>query len=57
MIQNLELNPAETATKLNEAYFNANDAAGRMKGAQKTDFVGQTMADDYKLTPFNQLAP
>jgi hypothetical protein len=52
-----ELNPAETATKLNEAYFNANDAAGRMKGAQKTDFVGQTMADDYKLTPFNQLAP
>lgn len=51
-----ELNPAETATKLNEAYFNANDAAGRMKGAQKTDFVGQTMADDYKLTPFNQLA-
>jgi hypothetical protein len=52
-----ELNPAETATKLNEAYLNANDAAGRMKGAQKTDFVGQTMADDYKLTPFNQLAP
>ncbi|ALR30572.1 MULTISPECIES: hypothetical protein [Chryseobacterium] len=51
-----DLNPAETSTKLNESYFNANDAAGRMKGNSKKEFLGQTMADDYALTPYNQLA-
>ncbi|SDR06025.1 hypothetical protein SAMN05421664_3342 [Chryseobacterium soldanellicola] len=51
-----EFNPAEVATKLSEAYFNANDAAGRMKGNSKKEFLGQTMSDDYKLTPYNQLA-
>jgi hypothetical protein len=51
-----EFNPAEVATKLSESYFNANDAAGRMKGNSKKEFLGQTMSDDYKLTPYNQLA-
>ncbi|WP_153393009.1 hypothetical protein [Chryseobacterium vaccae] len=51
-----DFKPAEIATKLSEAYFNANDAAGRMKGEQKKDFLGQTMSDDNKLTPFAQLA-
>ncbi len=51
-----DFKPAEIATKLSEAYFNANDAAGRMKGEQKKDFLGQTMSDDNKLTSFSQLA-
>jgi hypothetical protein len=51
-----EFNPAEVAAKLSESYFNANDAAGRMKGNAKKEFLGQTMSDDYKLTPYNQLA-
>ena len=51
-----DFKPAELATKLNEAYFNANDAAGRMKADQKRDFLEQTMSDDNKLTPYAQLA-
>lgn len=50
-----DFKPAEITTKLSEAYFNANDAAGRMKGDQKKDFLGQTMSDDNKLTPFAQI--
>ncbi|MCS3870149.1 hypothetical protein J3D55_003065 [Chryseobacterium ginsenosidimutans] len=51
-----EFNPAEITTKLSESFFNGNDAANRMKGNQKKEFIGQTMADDNALTPFNQLA-
>ncbi|MDN5478751.1 MAG: hypothetical protein L0G39_17645, partial [Chryseobacterium sp.] len=51
-----DFKPIDITTKLSEAYFNANDAAGRMKGDQKKDFLGQTMSDDNKLTPFAQLA-
>jgi len=51
-----DFKPADIATKLSEAYSNAHDAAGRMKGDQKKDFLGQTMSDDNKLTPFGQLA-
>ncbi|MBV8327713.1 hypothetical protein [Chryseobacterium sp.] len=52
-----DFKPADIATKLSEAYFNANDAAGRMKGDQKREFLDQTMSDDNKLTPYAQLAP
>lgn len=52
----LNFNPAEVTTKLSESFFNGNDAANRMKGDQKKDFIGQTMKDDNALTPFNQLA-
>jgi len=51
-----DFKPADIATKLSEAYSNANDAAGRMKGDQKKEFLGQTMSDDNKLTPYSQLA-
>lgn len=51
-----DFKPAELTTKLSEAYLNANDAAGRMKGNQKKEFLAQTLADDYKLTPYTQLA-
>ncbi|KFF01500.1 hypothetical protein [Chryseobacterium luteum] len=51
-----DFKPAEITTKLSEAYFNANDAAGRMKGDQKKEFLGQTMSEDNKLTSFGQLA-
>ncbi|MGG5207900.1 hypothetical protein ACQWU4_03050 [Chryseobacterium sp. MIQD13] len=51
-----DFKPAEISTKLSEAYFSASDAAGRMKGDQKKDFLGQTMSDDNKLAPFSQLA-
>lgn len=51
-----DFKPADIATKLSEAYFNANDAAGRMKADQKREFLGQTMSDDNKLTPYAQLA-
>ncbi|MBB6370308.1 hypothetical protein [Chryseobacterium shigense] len=51
-----DFKPADITTKLSEAYFSASDAAGRMKGDQKKDFLGQTMSDDNKLTPFGQLA-
>lgn len=51
-----DFKPADLTTKLSEAYFNASDATGRMKGDQKKDFLGQTMSDDNKLTPFSQLA-
>ncbi|CAM3091180.1 hypothetical protein DRF59_13790 [Chryseobacterium flavum] len=51
-----DFKPADIATKLSEAYFNANDAAGRMKANQKREFLDQTMSDDNKLTPFDQLA-
>jgi hypothetical protein len=50
-----DFKPADIATKLSEAYSNAN-AAGRMKADQKRDFLGQTMDDDNKLTPYAQLA-
>ncbi|MCW3161091.1 hypothetical protein [Chryseobacterium oryctis] len=50
-----DFKPTEITTKLSEAYQNANNAAGRMKGTQKTTFLDQTMSDDNKLTPFNQL--
>lgn len=53
----IDFNPAEIATKLSEAYFNANAAAGRMKGSQKTEFLGQTMAEDIKLRPYAEVAP
>ncbi|WP_185290543.1 hypothetical protein [Chryseobacterium lactis] len=51
-----DFKPADIATKLSEAYSNANAAAGRMKADQKRDFLGQTMDDDNKLTPYTQLA-
>ncbi|MEN4762015.1 MULTISPECIES: hypothetical protein [unclassified Chryseobacterium] len=51
-----DFKPTEISTKLSEAYFNANDAAGRMKGPQKVEFMDQSMAEGNKLTPFNQLA-
>ncbi len=51
-----DFKPADIATKLSEAYSNANAAAGRMKADQKRDFLGQTMDDDNKLTPYAQLA-
>ncbi|MEA1850667.1 MULTISPECIES: hypothetical protein [unclassified Chryseobacterium] len=50
-----ELNPSEVTTKLSESYFNGNDAANRMKGNQKKEFLSQTTADDNALKPFNQL--
>jgi len=53
----LEFKPTEISTKLSEAYFNANDATGRMKGSQKVEFMDQSMADGNKLAPFSQLAP
>jgi len=52
----IDFNPAEMATKLSEAYFNASDAAGRMKGMQKKDFLDQTNGDDYKLSPYATIA-
>lgn len=52
----IDFNPAEMATKLSEAYFNASDAAGRMKGMQKKDFMDQTSAEDYKLSPYATIA-
>lgn len=51
----LDFNPADIATKLSTSYFGGNDAAGRMKGSQKKEFLGQTMEDEYALTPYNQL--
>ncbi|MFP3595078.1 hypothetical protein [Chryseobacterium sp. SIMBA_029] len=51
-----DFKPAELTTKLSEAYFNGNDAAGRMKGNQKKEFLGQTLADDYKLRPYAEMA-
>lgn len=51
----LDFNPADIATKLSTSYFGGSDAAGRMKGTQKKEFLGQTMQDDYTLTPYNQL--
>lgn len=51
-----DFKPADIATKLSEAYFNASAATGRMKADQRREFLGQTMTDDNKLTPFNQLA-
>ncbi|GAB0157373.1 hypothetical protein CHRYSEOSP005_26460 [Chryseobacterium sp. Alg-005] len=51
-----DFTPSELATKLSEAYFNANDAAGRMKGTKKTEFLGQTLAEDYKLRPYAEMA-
>ncbi|MDG4652447.1 hypothetical protein, partial [Chryseobacterium arthrosphaerae] len=51
-----DFKPTDIATKLGEAYLNANDAAGRMKADQKREFLGQTMSDDNKLTPYAQLA-
>lgn len=51
-----DFNPSDITTKLNDAYFNANDAAGRMKAAQKKEFLDQTMAEDYKLQPYNEIA-
>lgn len=51
-----DFKPADIATKLTEAYFNANDAAGRMKADQKREFLETTMSDDNKLTPYAQLA-
>jgi hypothetical protein len=50
-----DFNPSEVTTKLNESYFNGGDAANRMKRGQKKEFLGQTMADDNALKPFNQL--
>ncbi|MET3537934.1 hypothetical protein [Chryseobacterium limigenitum] len=52
----IDFNPAEMATKLSEAYFNASDAAGRMKGMQKKDFLDQTNAEDYKLSSYSTIA-
>jgi hypothetical protein len=51
-----DFKPADIATKLSEAYFNASDAAARMKADQKREFLGQTMSDDNQLTPYAQLA-
>jgi len=51
-----DFKPAEISTKLSEAYFGANDAAGRMKSGQKKEFLEQTMSEDNKLTPYGQLA-
>lgn len=51
-----DFKPAELTTKLSEAYFTASDAAGRMKADQKREFLGQTLSDDNKLTPYAQLA-
>lgn len=52
----IDFNPSEITTKLSEAYFNANDAAGRMKGSQKKEFLGQTMAQDNNLRPYAEVA-
>jgi len=52
----IDFNPSEITTKLSEAYFNANDAAGRMKGQQKTDFLGQTMSEENNLRPYAEVA-
>jgi len=51
-----ELNPIEITTKLSQSYSNGSSAANRMKGSQKKEFLGQTMADDNALTPYSQLA-
>ena len=51
----LNFNPSEVTTKLGESFFSGNDAANRMKGTQKKEFIGQTLKDDNALTPFNQL--
>ncbi|SHK38144.1 hypothetical protein [Chryseobacterium polytrichastri] len=52
----IDFKPAEMATKLSDAYFNASDAAGRMKGNQKKEFLDQTNAEDYKLRPYAEIA-
>ena len=52
----IDFNPSEITTKLSEAYFNANDAVGRMKGSQKKEFLGQTMAQDNNLRPYTEVA-
>ncbi|MDC8104296.1 hypothetical protein MTQ00_07050 [Chryseobacterium sp. B21-037] len=52
----IDFNPSEITTKLNDAYFNGGDASNRMKGNQKKEFLGQTMADDLKLKPYAELA-
>lgn len=51
-----DFNPSEITTKLSDSYFNANAAASRMKGTQKTEFLDQTMAEDFKLQSYNELA-
>lgn len=51
-----EFKPADITTKLSEAYFNANDAAGRMKADQKREFLEQTMSEENKLAPYSQIA-
>ena len=52
-----DFNPSEITTKLSEAYFNAGDAANRMKTLQKAEFLEQTRSDEYKLKPYAELAP
>lgn len=52
----IDFNPSEITTTLSEAYFNANDAVGRMKGSQKKEFLGQTMAQDNNLRPYAEVA-
>ncbi|AZA98932.1 hypothetical protein EG359_04610 [Chryseobacterium joostei] len=51
-----EFKPADIATKLSEAYSNANDATGRMKTDQKREFLEQTMSEENKLAPYAQIA-
>ena len=51
-----EFKPADIATKLSEAYSNANDATGRMKADQKREFLEQTMSEENKLAPYAQIA-
>jgi hypothetical protein len=51
-----EFNPTDITTKLGQSFSYGSSAANRMKGTQKKEFLGQTMADDNALTPFNQLA-
>ncbi|MDH6254071.1 hypothetical protein M2347_003798 [Chryseobacterium sp. H1D6B] len=52
----IDFNPSEITTKLSEAYFNASDAAKRMKGMQRKEFLEQTNSEDYKLKPYAQAA-
>jgi hypothetical protein len=41
--------------KLGDAYYAASEAAQRMKGTQKKEFLEQPKSDDYKLRPYAEL--
>lgn len=51
-----DFTPSEITKKLGDAYYAASEAAQRMKGTQKKEFLEQPKSDDYKLRPYAELA-